>query len=206
MASESQKTRTPVQKRGINTKNKIIDAAMRVFSEKGFHAANTKEIAREAGISIGSFYAYFKDKKSVFIEIYRGFSHSPLNHIGEAQTNPGEGQTGTERVTALLRDLFNGHSLSPDFQREVSYMRYKDPEIEALHNTIHENLRKQIVAALEPQKENLRVTDLDAAAFVVLCACEEVVHNSRITGHGMDTDRILKSLADMVARFLYKHS
>ena len=103
-------------------------------------------------------------------------------------------------------DSFSEHSFSPDFQREVSYMRFKDPEVEALHNTIHENLRKQIVAALEPQKENLRVADLDAAVFVVLCACEEVIRNSRIEGHGMDPDRLLKTLADMVACFLYKHS
>lgn len=206
MTPNIQKTRNPIQKRGIKTRKKIIDAAMRLFSEKGFHKTNTKEIAKEAGIAIGSFYAYFKDKKSVFLEIYQGFSHSPLIDIGGAAVEPSEQQSATERVTTLLSALLGEHNLSPDFQREVSYMRYTDPDVEALHDTIHKNLHSQLVAALESQKETLRVTDLDAAAFVVLSACEEVVHNSRISGHGMEPDRLLASLADMIARFFYKNA
>ncbi|SMC97315.1 transcriptional regulator, TetR family [Desulfocicer vacuolatum DSM 3385] len=206
MTSDIQKPRTPTQKRGIKTKKKIVDAAMRVFSEKGFHTTNTKEIAKEAGISIGSFYAYFKDKKSVFLEIYKGFSHSPLSDIGKIAADSGGEQTAAEKVTTLLRALFDGHGLSPDFQREVSYMRYSDSDVQALHNTIHKNLHRQVVEALEAQKESLRITDIEAAAFVILCACEEVIHNSNITDHGMDSDRLLAGLADMLARFLYKNS
>ena len=40
----------------------ILDAAMGVFSRKGYHAASIQEIAEEAGVAKGSVYLYFKSK------------------------------------------------------------------------------------------------------------------------------------------------
>lgn len=44
---------------------KIIEAAIRVFSEKGFAAGRTSEIAKEAGMSEGSIFNYFKTKNDL---------------------------------------------------------------------------------------------------------------------------------------------
>jgi hypothetical protein len=115
-----------------------------------------------------------------------------------------DGRSDTDRGAALLRALVDEHGFFPDFQREVAAMRYSDPDVEALHNSIHEGLQKDITVILGQQKERLRVKDLDAAAFVILCACEEVIHTSRIITHRIDRDRLLSNLADMIARFLYK--
>jgi AcrR family transcriptional regulator len=73
MSKQKNKVRIPQQQRGIQTKNQIIEAAMKLFSEKGFHATNSKEIAKEAGVATGCFYSYFTDKKAVFcaaLQIY----------------------------------------------------------------------------------------------------------------------------------------
>lgn len=43
----------------------IIDAAMRVFSQKGFTKATNKDIAREAGITPGLIYYYFESKEAL---------------------------------------------------------------------------------------------------------------------------------------------
>ena len=56
--------RTPQQKRSEETRKRIIAAAERLFSEKGYYNTNSKEIAKAANVSIGSFYSYFKDKKA----------------------------------------------------------------------------------------------------------------------------------------------
>lgn len=44
----------------------IVDAAARVFAEKGFSGASNRDIAREAGISPGLIYWYFQDKNDLF--------------------------------------------------------------------------------------------------------------------------------------------
>lgn len=47
------------------TKDKIVEAAKKVFSEKSFHGATTKEIAEVAEVSEGSLFRYFKTKKDL---------------------------------------------------------------------------------------------------------------------------------------------
>jgi AcrR family transcriptional regulator len=47
----------------------IIDAAARVFAEKGFHRATTREIASAAGVSEGTIYNYFDSKADLLIGI-----------------------------------------------------------------------------------------------------------------------------------------
>ena len=48
-----------------STQQKILDAAVRVFSEKGFAGATTSEIAREAGVAEGTIFRHFGTKKGI---------------------------------------------------------------------------------------------------------------------------------------------
>jgi len=48
-------------------RNQILDAAARVFAERGFHRASTREIARAAGISEGTIYNYFSSKADLVV-------------------------------------------------------------------------------------------------------------------------------------------
>ncbi len=50
-------------------REQIVEAATRVFAEKGFCRATTREVAREAGISEGTIYNYFDDKDALLMAI-----------------------------------------------------------------------------------------------------------------------------------------
>lgn len=56
---------------------KILEAAIGVFSEKGFSAATTSEIAKSAGIAEGTVFRYFKTKK----DILRGILIHTINIV-----------------------------------------------------------------------------------------------------------------------------
>jgi AcrR family transcriptional regulator len=60
-------------------REQIIDAAMRVFSQKGFSRATNKDIAREAGITPGLIYHYFESKEAVLKAIIE--TRSPLHLV-----------------------------------------------------------------------------------------------------------------------------
>ncbi len=47
----------------------ILNAAKKLFSEKGYAATGLREIAETAGVSIGNIYNYFPNKKEIFNEI-----------------------------------------------------------------------------------------------------------------------------------------
>jgi len=50
-------------------KNLILDAAIKVFADKGYHYATIEDIAKEAGIAKGSIHAYFENKLDVLLSI-----------------------------------------------------------------------------------------------------------------------------------------
>ena len=57
-------------------REQIIDAAMRVFAQKGFSKATNKDVAREAGITPGLIYYYFESKEALLTAIIE--NRSPL--------------------------------------------------------------------------------------------------------------------------------
>ena len=50
-------------------REQIVGAATRVFAEKGFRRATTREVARAAGVSEGTIYNYFEDKDALLLAI-----------------------------------------------------------------------------------------------------------------------------------------
>ena len=48
----------------------ILDAAIRVFAEKGFHAARISDVADAAGVADGTIYLYFKNKDDLLLSIF----------------------------------------------------------------------------------------------------------------------------------------
>ena len=69
MSENEREIRTPLQKRSIAKKNAVIATAKEMFLEEGYIAVNTNEIAKKAGVSVGTLYSYFKDKREIFLHI-----------------------------------------------------------------------------------------------------------------------------------------
>ncbi len=60
--------REPKQQRAILKKERIIDVGFNLICKKGYYNINTAEIAKEARVSTGIVYQYFKDKYDILIE------------------------------------------------------------------------------------------------------------------------------------------
>ncbi len=56
---------------GIESKKRIIDAALRLFSEYGYSKASMRMIANASGISIGGLYLYFKNKDELYLALIK---------------------------------------------------------------------------------------------------------------------------------------
>jgi TetR/AcrR family transcriptional regulator, fatty acid metabolism regulator protein len=62
-----------VQARDNKTTDKrgrILDAAIKMFAERGFHTATVAEIARAAGVADGTIYLYFKSKEDLLLRLF----------------------------------------------------------------------------------------------------------------------------------------
>jgi TetR/AcrR family fatty acid metabolism transcriptional regulator len=56
--------------RSADKRQRIINAAVKVFAENGFFNAKVSEIAREAGVANGTIYLYFQNKDDILISLF----------------------------------------------------------------------------------------------------------------------------------------
>jgi AcrR family transcriptional regulator len=83
-------------------RRQILDAALTVFSRKGFHAANVSDVAAEAGVSQGTIYWYFDSKD----ELFQAALVSAAIDFGVDSIAPlAECTTGTDKLLALGKSM-----------------------------------------------------------------------------------------------------
>ena len=196
--------RIPKQKRGQETKKQLIKTGLRLFSEKGFHNTNSKEIALEAGVATGSFYAYFKDKKMLFLEILQ--EHFELITACLRRINTEDvmkGSNGREFISAIVENVIKAHEISPGFHREIAVMRGSDPDVDRLVYKYEKKLLQNTVETLFQYKEKIRVKDIEAAAVIVNTSIEETVHIIKFAKPNVNKIRIINELVDMISRYLF---
>ncbi len=58
-----------MQRRSEETKSKILEASVKLFSARGFNAASVDDICAEAGVSKGAFYHHFESKQALFLAL-----------------------------------------------------------------------------------------------------------------------------------------
>lgn len=81
------------------TRERILDAALNVFSNKGYHDTKMDEIVAEAGTSKGSIYFHFPNKERLFIALVDKFANLIEERVTEAITQEAE---GIQRVRVAL--------------------------------------------------------------------------------------------------------
>ncbi|MBK8985305.1 MAG: TetR/AcrR family transcriptional regulator [Chloroflexi bacterium] len=62
----------------------MMQAAVRVFAEKGYQAATIRDIVEEAGVAVGTFYFYFPDKETLFVHLYEETAQFLLQALQQA--------------------------------------------------------------------------------------------------------------------------
>lgn len=70
--------RNPIQKRGKDKKNRILLTAKELFVKNNYFNVSTNEIAKQAGVSIGTLYSYFSSKEDILTELLKDYSNSFL--------------------------------------------------------------------------------------------------------------------------------
>lgn len=188
----SKTCRKLTQNRSIETKNAILKAGIQCFSENGFHKVNTKEIAKAAGISIGSFYGYYDDKKQLFIELIHIYKEDLLKVPTCMQQDDDKCSSYNQDeviqyfVSQKLR-VVEKYPLA--FHHELNHMRFRDAEIEAV---CHYYLNKEIDLFEKMLSEHalcLRINNYKVAAEIIYQISDNIIQT-----HLSHTDLEAKNL------------
>jgi AcrR family transcriptional regulator len=94
---------------GRKTMRKLLDAGMRVFAERGFHAARVDDIVRAARTSHGTFYLYFANKE----ELLRALAIQCAQEMGALAGGLGEvtvDEAGAAELRQFLETFFSTYA------------------------------------------------------------------------------------------------
>jgi len=199
------KMRIPRQERSRETKERILNAGRKLFSEKGFYRTNSKEIAREAGVSIGAFYVYFRDKKELFKELLIDYHSKIKNVLTTIDIESFIRENAKKDFLRYLVDtLIESHDIYPQFHQEVQAMAQSDPDFSRIIDMSKTESIRVTKAMLATWKDQLRIKNIDAAAVVVQMSTEEIVHAIVFSANRAQGKKIIEELADMLYRYLFR--
>lgn len=187
----------------METRNRLIAAGERLFSQKGFHNTTSKEIATEAGVAIGSFYAYFVDKKALFIDVLKKHSLEVFDSISKVRLEDIGNTDPMGLLAALIKAIIVAHEISPEFHRELTVMVHSDPEIRTVVDGWQEEATARIRETLALWKDRIRTKDLEAAAVLIYETLEAAVHRIKLYGLDIKEERLVDELSDMLCRYLF---
>jgi AcrR family transcriptional regulator len=154
------------------TRGRILDAALRLFNERGTAAVSTNHIAAAAGLSPGNLYYHFAGKQ----EIIRAL-HGRYAAAYEGLWDPGPG--GQASLARLRANLARGMELAWQyrfFERELLALLRADPQLAASYREVYQRRLAQWVwfgeqlaadGVLRPPRPPATVAGLATAVWLI---------------------------------------
>ena len=178
-------------------RNKIIQAAIKIFSQKGFHKSTMDEIAREVGVSKGTLYTYFKSKEEILKEIWELNNQNILD-----LKKTFKGYDCSEVLEELYCMMVNSSGLNLSF--EITALSSYNDNIKEINKESYESKLEALKEFLQDQQEKSTIkndTDVDILAQILTALYTDVVTQLLI---GIDSKKVHEKWIKSVAAILEK--
>jgi AcrR family transcriptional regulator len=184
----------------------LIEAATALFGTHGYDAVGTPEIAQRAGVSVGTFYRYFDDKREIYLEIARRTMVAAYREtIASLGPERFVGRARHETISETIAILF-GHVLSqPQLTRSFQEMSLRDPavaEVSRAFEQVSIARLSALIASIVPREV---VPDPEATAWVLYGSAMHTAYG--LAGHfgppPIGSARAHKALTDFIERALF---
>jgi AcrR family transcriptional regulator len=130
---------TPTTKKGLHTRDKILEAAARVFAQSGYVEARMLDIATGAGLSTGGLYRYFDNKTDVFAALIADLHEDFYNYSGHTR------KLLSEDPLAALTEANRGYIEHYHRNRHVMRAFIEAAAVEERFQTILHDMRERHV-------------------------------------------------------------
>lgn len=189
------------QDRSQATVDAILEAATRLFADGGLEKVTTNQIAELAGVSIGSLYQYFPGKQAILGQLIDRHSEQTI-----AVLLAKLGEFGDRAIAGVLREiveiLLEADTIDLNLHRLFLDKLPDADRLEQRRGEIHQ-VTAAVRALLEPRRAELRVTDLDVAAMVLVQALEAVTNAAVLDSPGRLRDPVLiDEITALATRYL----
>lgn len=102
--------RPAADSRGRNKRQAILEAAARQFSACGFHGANMRDVAADAGVLVGSIYYHFESKEALYVAVHGAAVDMMTSAVRAATAGVADPWQRLEDAAAAHCEALNGTS------------------------------------------------------------------------------------------------
>lgn len=194
------RVRIPKQQRSMEKKLRIMEAARELFARKGFGGTNSNEIAQKAGVSIGTFYSYFRNKKALFLDILEQYLENFITGIYRLQSD--DAIPLKDNIRSHIQKAFAAFDLHPAFHREALVLKFSDKDIKRLFDDAEKKQLVLISSLLQPYSRQESGRNLQVAAKVIHCAVENVAHYVKFLDSPIQRDHLMEELTEMIYHYV----
>ena len=164
--------RQPKQRRSQETVEAVLQAVVKILKRDGVDAVNTNRIAEVAGVSVGSVYQYFPDKRAIFLalhdrhadEIGRVIDRTVVEHAGENLE---------DLLRALIAALVDTHAPDPEL---FALLDVEVPHRTTSAQSLQTRLRNALRLALGARGDGRR--EVERTLFVVAHMIDGLTHGA----------------------------
>ena len=187
-------------RRGVQSRERVLDAAERVMSEEGFEAATIARVVEVSGIPLSSVYHYYGSKERILLAVMERGALRFHADLGDADERVGSAVEHLQFVTTTVARTLERH---PDFLRLLIGFAAQPPrgegsEVHAVVDRVRaialRALRKQIALALGRDRRSRRIDQLARFALAAI----EGAFIAWQTDEGVSLDYLLEPLAGSI--------
>jgi AcrR family transcriptional regulator len=197
----------PKQARSKQTKEKIVQAAIKLFQERGYEKTTSNDISAAAGVSVGSFYVYFTDKRQLLLTIFDRLGDELFKNIfdGLKPEHLFDEQFPARIKQAVANTIVDKQRLS-GLHRVICELVLKDEEFATRHKAMTERsiAKLQELISLANKARLTYDIDVEAASFVVHRVVFDISQDYCTNAISFDQTRAIDALSEMIYRFLFK--
>jgi TetR/AcrR family transcriptional regulator, fatty acid metabolism regulator protein len=159
---------------GEDKRRVILDAAVRAFARRGYHACRVGDIAEEAGVAYGLVYHYFSSKEEVLETIFRETWGELLEAVRAVQASDEPAQEQLRQVAAIL---LRSWRRDPDLVRVLVREVARGPELQRRVGEIGQAFEEleRIVVRGQERGELRRDVEPRLASWIFYGAIEEIL-------------------------------
>jgi AcrR family transcriptional regulator len=184
----------------------LIEAATDLFEKHGYDAIGTPEIAQRAGVSVGTFYRYFDDKKQVYLEVTRRTMVSAYAETIEGLTPERfVGRARHETISETVAILFSHVLGRPELSRSFNEMSMRDRDVAALRRAFETVSMQRLTVLISAICPRSVVPDPEATAYVLYGSAMQTA--GALAGHyggaPVDAERARAALTSFIERALF---
>jgi len=167
--------RQPTQARARQTVDAILSAVTRILKREGIAAVTTNRIAEVAGVSIGSVYQYFSDKRAIFVALHQRHLEE-VDRLVERTLVEHAAAPLAELIHAMVAAMIEAHTRDPELHGlMLSEVPHRAEGSREFAVRLHGAFRLAIAArAAELGPHH----DLDLTTFVVTQMVEALSHGA----------------------------